>query len=135
MKKNAIAAVALAVLLTLSSCGRTTKDVPLALEDLIGEYEYLSDDGAGKLTIKKIADGYDISDYVSEISYRFLADSSNVEATKNNRIYIKYPEQVFSDDTVIFSYYILEYTSSGLDVYYGKSSPEDARFLYHATRK
>ena len=135
MKKNAMAAVALAVLLTLSSCGRTTKDVPLALEDLIGEYEYLSDDGAGKLTIKKTAGGYDISDYVSEISYRFLADSSNVEATKNNRIYIKYPEQVFSDDTVIFSYYILEYTSSGLDVYYGKSSPEDARFLYHAIRK
>ena len=57
MKKNAIAAVALAVLLTLSSCGRTTKDVPLALEDLIGEYEYLSDDGAGKLTIKKLPVG------------------------------------------------------------------------------
>ena len=91
--------------------------------------------GAGKLTIKKTAGGYDISDYVSESSYRFLADSSNVETTENNRIYIKYPEQVFSDDTVIFSYYILEYTSSGLDVYYGKSSPEDARFLYHATRK
>ena len=127
MKKNAIAAVALAVLLTLSSCGRTTKDVPLALEDLIGEYEYLSDDGAGKLTIKKTAGGYELSDYVSEMSSRFLADSSNVEATKNNRIYINYG--------VIFSYYILEYTSSGLDVYYGKSSPEDARFLYHATRK
>ncbi len=135
MKKNAIAAVALAVLLTLSSCGRTTKDVPLALEDLIGEYEYLSDDGAGKLTIEKTAGGYDISDHESESSYRFLADSSNVETIENNRIYIKYPEQVFSDDTVIFSYYILEYTSSGLDVYYGKSSPEGARFLYHATRK
>jgi hypothetical protein len=135
MKKNAMTAVALAVLLALSSCGRTTKEVPLALEDLIGEYEYLSDDGAGKLTIEKTAGGYDISDHESESSYRFLADSSNVETIENNRIYIKYPEQVFSDDTVIFSYYILEYTSSGLDVYYGKSSPEDARFLYHATRK
>ena len=135
MKKNAMTAVALAALLVLSSCGRTTKEVPLALEDLIGEYEYLSDDGAGKLTIEKTAGGYDISDHESESSYRFLADSSNVETIENNRIYIKYPEQVFSDDTVIFSYYILEYTSSGLDVYYGKSSPEDARFLYHATRK
>ena len=135
MKKNAMTAVALAVLLALSSCGRTTKEVPLALEDLIGEYEYLSDDGAGKLTIEKTAGGYDISDHESESSYRFLADSSNVETIENNRIYIKYPEQVFSDDTVIFSYYILEYTSSGLDVYYGKSSPEGARFLYHATRK
>ena len=135
MKKNAMTAVALAVLLALSSCGRTTKEVPLALEDLIGEYEYLSDDGAGKLTIEKTAGGYDISDHESESPYRFLADSSNVETIENNRIYIKYPEQVFSDDTVIFSYYILEYTSSGLDVYYGKSSPEDARFLYHATRK
>ena len=135
MKKNAMTAVALAALLVLSSCGRTTKEVPLALEDLIGEYEYLSDDGAGKLTIEKTAGGYDISDHESESSYRFLADSSNVETIENNRIYIKYPEQVFSDDTVIFCYYILEYTSSGLDVYCGKSSPEDARFLYHATRK
>ena len=117
MKKNAMTAVALAVLLALSSCGRTTKEVPLALEDLIGEYEYLSDDGAGKLTIEKTAGGYDISDHESESSYRFLADSSNVETTKNNRIYIKYPEQVFSDDTVIFSYYILEYRTDGINVY------------------
>ncbi|MDE6055036.1 MAG: hypothetical protein K2G55_15050, partial [Lachnospiraceae bacterium] len=79
--------------------------------------------------------GYDISDYESESSYRFLADSSNVDIIENNRIYIKYPEQVFSDDTVIFSYYILEYSTDEIDVYYAKSADEEGQFLYHATRK
>ncbi len=136
MNRAAIAAGALTVVCILSSCGQATKDVPLALEDLIGEYEYLSDDGAGKLTIKKTADGdkYDISDFESENSYRFLADSSNIEAIESNRIYIKYPEQVFSDDTVIFDYYVLEYNSDAIDVYYGESDPEEIEFLYHAAR-
>ena len=106
-----------------------------ALENLPGEYEYLSDYGTGKLIIEKTSDGYDISDYESESSYRFLADSSNIESIEDNRIYIKYPEQVFSDDTVIFCYYILEYSTDGINVYYGKSMSEEAGFLYHATKK
>ena len=81
------------------------------LENLTGEYEYLSDYGNGKLMIQKSSNGYDITDYESESSCRFLADSSNIETIENNRIYVKYPEQVFSDDTVIFSYYVLEYNS------------------------
>ena len=44
------------------------------LENLTGEYEYLSDYGTGKLMIQKSSGGYDISDYESESSYRFLAD-------------------------------------------------------------
>ncbi|MDE7220562.1 MAG: hypothetical protein K2O45_13240 [Oscillospiraceae bacterium] len=135
MYKTAMAAAVLAVVLMLSSCGQTTKDAPLALEDLVGEYEYVSDDGTGKLTIEKTAGGFDISDYESEDSYRFLADSSNIETIENNRIYIKYPEQVFSDDTVIFSYYVLECNSDAIDVYYGESGPEDTEFLYHAAKK
>ncbi len=63
------------------------------MENLLGEYEYLSDYGTGKLIIGKTSDGYDISDYESESSYRFLADSSNIETIENSRIYIKYPEQ------------------------------------------
>lgn len=105
------------------------------LENLIGEYDYLSDDGIGKLIIKKTSYGYDISDYESESSYRFLADSSNIETIENNRIYIKYPEQVFSDDTVIFNYYILEYSTDEIKVYYRKSVLEEAQFLYHAIKK
>ncbi len=105
------------------------------LENLIGEYDYLSDYGTGKLIIKKTAYGYDISDYESESSYRFLANSSNIDIIENNRIYIKYPEQVFSDDTVIFSYYILEYNTDEINVYYAKSADEEGQFLYHATRK
>ncbi|WP_286083115.1 hypothetical protein, partial [Parablautia intestinalis] len=65
----------------------------------------------GKLMIQKSSNGYDISDYESESSCRFLADLSNIETIENNRIYIKYPEPVFSADKVIFSYYVLEYNS------------------------
>lgn len=105
------------------------------LEKLAGEYEYLSDYGAGKLIIEKNEYTYDISDYDSESSYRFLADSSNIESIENNRIYIKYPEQVFQDDTVIFCYYILEYGEDEMDVYYKQSEQTDEQLLYHATKK
>ncbi len=105
------------------------------LESLIGEYGYLSDYGTGKLTIKKTSYGYDISDYESESSYRFLADSSNIETMEEDKIYIKYPEQTFSDGEAVFSYYILKYNTDGIDVYYGKSTYEEAEFLYHATKK
>ena len=104
-------------------------------ESLAGEYEYQSDYGTGKLMIKETSYGYDISDYESEASYRFLADSSNIEIIKDNRIYIKYPEQAFSDDTVTFNYYILEYRTDGINVYYAKSADEEGQFLYHAARK
>lgn len=100
-----------------------------------GEYEYLSDYGTGKLMIQKTSNGYDISDYESGASCRFTADSSNIETIENNRIYVKYPEQVFSDDTVIFGYYILEYSTDEINVYYGESGFEETQFLYHATKK
>ena len=117
----------------INNDGQTKKDD--VLEDLIGQYEYLSDYGIGKLTIKKTSWGYDISDYESESSYRFLADSSNIETIENNRIYIKYPEQIYSDDTVIFSYYILEYNTDEINVYHEKSLLDEAQFLYHAVKK
>lgn len=104
------------------------------LESLTGEYDYSSEDGIGRLTIKKTSDGYDISDYESEDSYRFLADSSYIENIEANRIYMKYPEQIYSDGTAVFSYYILEYDTDRIDVYYGKSSFEEAAFLYHAVK-
>ena len=105
------------------------------LENLTGEYEYISDYGTGKLMIQKSSGGYDISDYESGSSCRFLADSSSIETIENNRIYIKYPEQVFSDDTVNFSYYVLEYSTDEINVYYGEAGFEEAQFLYHATKK
>lgn len=105
------------------------------LKDLVGEYDYQSEDGSGKLVIDRATYGYDISDFQSEASYRFLVDESNIESIENNRIYIKYPEQVFSDDTVIFSYYVLEYSTETINVYYGKTTPEETQFLYCATRR
>ncbi len=104
------------------------------LEILAGEYEYHSDYGTGRLIIKKTDCGYDISDYESESSYRFLADSSNIDIIENNKIYMKYPEQVLSDGSVIFSWYILKYNTDGIDVYHGKSADE-TQFLYHASKK
>ena len=100
-----------------------------------GEYEYVSDGEIGKLVIEKTSGGYDISDYKSEYSYRFLADSSNIEAVEDNKIYIKYPEQVYTDDTADFSYYTLEYGIDEINVYYRKSPQEDAEFLYCAKKK
>ncbi len=105
------------------------------LEKLVGEYEYLSDYGVGRLIIEKNEYAYDISDYESQSSYRFLADSSNIESIENNRIYIKYPEQVFQDDTVIFCYYILEYGEDEMNVYYKQSEKADEQLLYHAAKK
>ena len=105
------------------------------LNRLAGEYEYLSDYGTGKLRIQKSSSGYDISDYESETSCRFLADSSNIEIIENNRIYVKYPEQVFSDDTANYGYYVLEYSTDEINVYYGESGFEDTQLLYRATKK
>ena len=98
------------------------------LEKLAGEYEYLSDYGVGRLIIEKNEYAYDISDYESQSSYRFLADSSNIESIENNSIYIQ-------DDTVIFCYYILEYGEDEMNVYYKQSEQEDEQLLYHATKK
>lgn len=105
------------------------------LEKLTGEYEYVSDIGTGKLIIRKTSNGYDICDYESESFYRFLAGSFDIETIENNKIYLKCPEQVFSDDTVIFSYYVLVYSEDEIDVYYGESGFEETQFLYHATKK
>ena len=165
MKKAVMAMMMGAALLTVSSCGQAKEDAQTdvissdaepgggtgevretqnanitgsdlaELENLTGEYEYLSDYGTGKLMIQKSSNGYDISDYESESSCRFLADSSNIETIENNRIYVKYPEQVFSDDTVNFSYYVLEYSTDEINVYYGEAGFEEAQLLYHATKK
>ena len=120
----------------------TFKDMPagetetdLILEKLVGEYEYVSDYGKGSLTIKKEGQGYSIDDYESETSYRFLAYSSDIEYIKNNRIYIKYPDKVCSDDTIVFCDYIMEYGTDEIKVYCKKSANDDEQFLYCATKK
>ena len=110
-------------------------ETDLILEKLVGEYEYVSDYGNGSLTIKKEEQGYSIDDYESETSYRFLAYSSDIEYIKNNRIYIKYPDKVYSDDTVVFCEYILEYGTDEIKVYCKKSADDDEQFLYCATKK
>lgn len=112
-----------------------TSKIDAVLKSLTGEYVYSSDTETGRLFIQKLSQGYDISDYESDASYRFLADSSNIETIDSGRIYIKYPEQVFSDGEAVFGYYILKYDTEGIDVYYGKTAFEGAAFLYHAAKK
>ena len=151
MKKRLIFILIGAIICMLSACGQrkdiennqvdisnnVTDDLIVnELEKLTGEYEYLSDYGVGRLIIiEKNEYAYDISDYESQSFYRFLADSSNIESIENNRIYIKYPEHVFQDDTVIFCYYILEYGEDEMKVYYKQSEQADEQLLYHATKK
>ena len=91
--------------------------------------------GIGRLVIEKISGGYDIFDYESEYSYRFLADSSNIQAVEDNKIYIKYPEQVYADDTADFSYYTLEYNTDEINVYYKEAGFEEAQFYIMPQRK
>lgn len=110
-------------------------ETDLILEKLVGEYEYVSDYGNGSLTIKKEDQGYSIVDYESETSYRFLAYSSDIEYIKNNRVYIKYPDKVYSDDTVVFCEYILEYGTDEITVYCKKTPNDDEQFLYCASKK
>ncbi|MCI8976801.1 MAG: hypothetical protein HFI99_07165, partial [Lachnospiraceae bacterium] len=80
MKKAVMTMIMGAALLTFSSCGqaKNSEDAQKTqndnitgsdlaeLENLTGEYEYLSDYGTGKLMIQKSSNGYDISDYESE---------------------------------------------------------------------
>ena len=108
------------------------------LKGIIQKLDYLQDLGIDIIWLSPcykspLADeGYDISDYESESSYRFLADSSNIEAIENGRIYLKYPEQVFSDGAAVFRYYILEYRTDEITVYCADASFEEAQFLYRA---
>lgn len=120
---------------TLEDISAKETETDLILENLVGEYEYVSDYGKGSLTIKKEEQGYSIDDYESETSYRFLAYSSDIEYIENNRIYIKYPDKVYSDDTVVFCEYILEYGTDEIKVYCKKSANDDEQFLYCATKK
>ena len=108
------------------------------LRGIIGKLDYLQELGVDILWLSPVYQspfvdqGYDISDYESESSYRFLADSSNIEAIENGRIYLKYPEQVFSDGAAVFRYYILEYRTDEITVYCADASFEEAQFLYRA---
>ncbi len=120
---------------TLEDISAKETETDLILENLVGEYEYVSDYGKGSLTIKKEEQGYSIDDYESETSYRFLAYSSDIKYIENNRIYIKYPDKVYSDDTVVFCEYILEYGTDEIKVYCKKSANDDEQFLYCATKK
>ncbi len=159
MKRLVLLIVTGAIMFTTSSCAnnKVVEDMPTSdtnnviesipvmndvetgldvtvLDALIGEYEYPSDLGSGKLIIEKTELGYDISDYETEDSYRFLANSSNIESIENNRIGIKYPAQVFSDDTVIFNYYTLVYDTEKIDVYYQENKEDEEEFLYRAVK-
>ena len=109
-------------------------NITSVLENLVGEYAYASDLGEGKLIIQKTEYGYDLSDYESDNAYRFLANSSNIDKIENNQIYIKYPAQVYSDNTAVFEYYILKYDTSEIEVSYSENENGMFKRLYSASR-
>ena len=111
------------------------EDLTSVLEKIAGEYEYTSDEGTGKLVIKKsVDDSYDFEDYAPGTPYRFLANSSNIVKVEDNQILIKYPAKVYEDGTVIFEYYTLEYNADTIEVLYQASETDSLEKLYSATR-
>ena len=77
-----------------------------AMDAFYGEYAYKnSSDGLdGTLSIIQELDNsreYSIYDNNTN-GYRFIAMGSNVEYIKGDRMYMKYPENVYSDGTAVF---------------------------------
>lgn len=104
------------------------------LEKYVGEYEYTTDLGKGRLIIEKSEySGYDISDYKEDNSYRFLANSSNMYRASENEIAIKYPAIVYSDDTAVFEYYTFKLGKNMIDVEFSESENDEPKNLYSAS--
>lgn len=105
------------------------------LEDWAGEYVYTTDYGVGKLIIQKSEWGYDISDYKEDSSYRFLANSSNINIVSEKEIAMKYPAHVYSDGTAIFEYYTFKLDTDKIEVGFSESENDEPKYLYSAIRK
>ena len=110
------------------------------ISEMIGRYEYASEraeNGTGILEISSNSE-YNFVDIIDwecgeeGSTYRFAANSSNIESESDNKIYLKYPQMVYEDSYEVFSYYILKKTERGINVYNSDTSFEDAKFLYSA---
>ena len=106
---------------------------------LEGTYTYKTDDSEGVLVIAKDPDGNGmaIQDYIGQdrLSYRFLAYDSYCEEIQGNTVFMEYPETVYSDGDVVYSYYIFTAGDNTIDVYYSRDSFDQTEYLYTATKQ
>ena len=108
--------------------------------ELEGKYNYTDcklDNKNGVLEIKKsdeIYGGYEINDYIDgdTSNYRFLAMASYCTGVDQDKAFVKYPKEVYSDDTALYSYYIVEKKKDGINVYYSEISFGEAGLIYSA---
>ena len=120
-----------------------TQSTSTLLSEMVGKYEYASECAGNDTGILEISPNteyniVDITDWEcgeDGLIYRFVANSSNIESESDNKIYLKYPQMVYEDSYEVFSYYILEKTEIGINVYNSDISFEDAKLLYSAIKK
>ena len=120
-----------------------TQSTSTLLSEMVGKYEYASECAGNDTGILEISPNteyniVDITDWEcgeDGLIYRFVANSSNIESESDNKIYLKYPQMVYEDGYEVFSYYILEKTELGINVYNSDISFEDAKLLYSAIKK
>lgn len=120
-----------------------TQSTSTLLSEMVGKYEYASECAGNDTGILEISPNteyniVDITDWEcgeDGLIYRFAANSSNIESESDNKIYLKYPQMVYEDGYEVFSYYILEKTELGINVYNSDISFEDAKLLYSAIKK
>jgi hypothetical protein len=106
---------------------------------LEGTYTYKTDDSEGVLVIAKDPDGNGmaVDDYIGgeESNYRFLAYDSYCDEIQGNTVFMKYPETVYSDGDVVYSYYLFIAGDNSIDVYYSRDSFDQTEYLYTATKQ
>ena len=110
-----------------------------ALDAFYGEYSYVkSTDGLdGTLyLIQEFDNSREYSIYESNTNgFRFIALGSNVEYIKGSKLYMKYPETVYEDDTAIFKYYIIVDHDYYMFLYETDENYKNPVYLYTAWKK
>lgn len=111
-------------------------DLDALLSNIAGTYEYTTMDGTyGELIINKNDYGtFDIVDSIGSDGGGMYADSSNIIKYNEHRMFLKYPKNVYSDDYVLYEYYILEVIGNDIHMYYGDESFDCVQELYTAKK-
>lgn len=106
------------------------------LSTVAGTYEYTTMNGTyGELIINKNDYGtFDIVDSIGSDGGGMYADSSNIIKYNEHRMFLKYPKNVYSDDYVLYEYYILEVIGNDIHMYYGDESFDCVQELYTAKK-
>ena len=104
------------------------------VDECVGDYYYPTNtrnDIDGTLSIRQTDIGnYDIDDNYNAGSYRFLSFASDIEYFIGDSICLKYPETVYSDGDVKFTYYVITHYDNFVHVYQADENYENLDYLY-----